>query len=258
MRDQGLWDPFHRALPLHDWKKVEEPELDLFRSRIESLTESFKGRVAERKRIREFCLEGDGVLVIWGVPGIGKSALMAQVFTEIKAGITPGGDGADATYPAMMEYFIRRGTGSDSPDQFLRYLNKKLDTVFKLTGISVGNDTNEMWENLTKRLNQIGEKETPEPLVLFVDGLDECPDIRRFVPESRSWLRVIATSRPVQEVKDWARDWDREASDEMEIGPLGESDVRAMLYDVVNRYQEEFDHAYVEAVTRRSQGNPSM
>src|SRR6056297_2489678 len=106
-RDKELHEPFYSVFPVKEWiKEIEGTQLDQFRERIERLTEIFKGRTAERRRLKEYLLQGKGLLMIWGEPGIGKSALLAQVFREAKAGSAPedteGMDGG-SEYPPVIE-----------------------------------------------------------------------------------------------------------------------------------------------------------
>ena len=60
LRDKGLWQDFSEKLPLDEWKKIRNPDLDLFRERIEVLTTVFKGRVQERQAVRDFCQRTGG------------------------------------------------------------------------------------------------------------------------------------------------------------------------------------------------------
>jgi tetratricopeptide (TPR) repeat protein len=256
LRDRDLWEPFHEVLPLREWSRIMGAKLDLFRSKIETLTESFKGRSEERKHLKKFCLAGKGTCMLWGAPGIGKSALLAQVFKEMRAGITPEGDDEDVVYPSMIEYFIRRNTEYASRVKFLTYLNQKLDTLFSIQNIHVGQDESELSDNLIKRLNAIEDMGGKQDLVLFIDGLDEHPEMTRVIPDSRSWLKVIVSARPVEAVLDWWRGHDRERRSEETIGPMHEKDIRALLYGVVDKYQESFNETFVEEVKERSQGNP--
>ncbi len=109
---------------------------------------------------------------------------------------------------------------------------------------------------MTERLSRIGELEVDKKLVLFIDGLDEFTEIRRFIPESQKWLKIIISSRPVEEIIDWIRLRDRGNKTEMEIEPFSIADIRALLYDVVDKYQDGFNSKYIDKVAERSEGNP--
>jgi thioredoxin-like negative regulator of GroEL len=255
LRDAELWEPFHAHFPLKEWRKISSPEADFFRSRVDTLTESFKGRREERNNLLEFCMNGKGTLVVTGVPGIGKSTLLAQVFKEVKAGINSDGEMLKDAYPAIVEYFIRRDTETDSEMTFLSYLNKRLDALFKLKGFLYGNTKEEMAENLAARLNRI-EDSGWSRLVLFIDGLDEGPDIARYIPESRPWLTFVCAGRPGEILDDFYQSRNIEQRDRMEVGPLSIKDIRALLYDVVDKYDRNLTKEYIEAVEKRSQGNP--
>ena len=258
-RDKQLWNPFHAALPLDEWKKVNTtPALELFRERIEALTEIFKGRQLEKSRLRAFCLTGEGNQMVWGPPGIGKSALLAQVFKEIRGGVDADGLPLDDTYPPILPYFIRRGTDSSTPERFLRHLCQQLDQLYGLKGMGMGNASAELYESLQKRLQAISEQPNPQKMVLFVDGLDEAlrfgSTILSYIPTARSWLSVLSASRQVPQVEEWYHR--REKRSEFQVTPLSQNDIRALLYEVVSKYDQGLTPAYIEAIAQRSQGNP--
>ena len=257
-RDRSLWDTFHDTIPITEWKKVSNPELDIFRERVEALTEVFKGRLVEKEMLRGFCLHGKGNQMVWGPPGIGKSALLAQVFREIRGGVDADGVQLEDQYPTIIPYFIRRGTETALPEKFLRYLCQQLDQVYGLKGMGLGNGTQELSESLHLRLQAISEQEAPQKVVLFVDGLDEGIEktisILRFIPTSKSWLSVLCASRQVPEVEKWYHG--RAHRQEFTVTPLCASDIRALLYEVVDKYDEGLSQEYIEKLEQVSAGNP--
>ena len=257
-RDKKLWDVFHDSLPIDEWKRVTDPKLDLFRERIEALTEVFKGRQQEKERLRAFCLAGKGNQMVWGGPGIGKSALLAQVFKEIRGGVDADGVSLEGEYPHILPYFIRRGTETSMPERFLRHLCLQLDVMYELKGFGLGNSTGELSESLNLRLQQLSEQEETKRLVLFVDGLDEAlggnTTILRFIPTPKKWLTVLCASRQVPEVEEWYNR--REHRDAFGVTPLSIFDIRALLYEVVDKYDEGLSQEYVTAIAAVSQGNP--
>ena len=120
-REKDFYREFHEYLPLHEWKKTGNSD---FTQRIEELTETFKGRIAERAKIHDFVLsKSKGYLSIQGNPGIGKSALIAQVFKEIKSS-------KEVKQVHCIESFIRRGTQQADVDYLLNYLIKRTAEVF--------------------------------------------------------------------------------------------------------------------------------
>lgn len=248
--------PFYDVFPIRDWNRVSGIELDIFKAHIEALTEYYKGRLDERHTIREFCLNGKGTFMVWGLPGIGKSSLIAQVFREIRAGINPEGHLSDTKYPPIIEYFIRRGLITAKKEHFLRHVCQKLDHIYRLGGIPIGDTAGEMRENLIKRLNAIESVPGFSEFVLFVDGLDEGFEIAEYLLESRKSMKLIILSRKPDEVRKWSLTFDRENFRELTLGPLASNDIRALLAEVTDRYQDNFNEEYLQAVRERSEGNP--
>ena len=263
-RDSSLYDPFLQRLPLRAWRQAAGPDLDDVTEQVEALTDTFKGRREERARLRDFVANGEGTLMVFGAPGIGKSTLLAQVVKEVEAGIDAdgrpltGSDGTPIDPPPVIAYFIRRAEGSDDPVTLLRSLCRQLDRCYGVQGIGMGNDSVTLQENLRARLQAIQDQAsgTPERTVLLIDGLDEAPDLGRYIPAARGWLPVIVASRETPEAESFYESRHRETRSRMTLGPMGTADVRAMLYDGVSKYDPDFTEAYVEAVTERSEGNP--
>ncbi|WP_022836932.1 ATP-binding protein [Salisaeta longa] len=263
-RDSSLYDPFLQRLPLRAWRQAAGPDLDDVTEQVEALTDTFKGRREERARLRGFVANGEGTLMVFGAPGIGKSTLLAQVVKEVEAGIDAdgrpltGNDGKSIDPPPVIAYFIRRAEGSDNPVTLLRSLCRQFDRRYGVQGIGMGNESVTLQENLRARLQAIQDQAsgTPERTVLLIDGLDEATDLGQHIPAARGWLPVIVASRETPEAESFYESRHRETRSRMTLGPMGTADVRAMLYDGVSKYDPDFTEAYVEAVAERSEGNP--
>lgn len=256
-RDRDLWEPFHERIPLKAWSLEAAHGLDHLRAEIETLTESFKGRHEERRAIKTFCLDGRGSLLVWGAPGIGKSALLAQTLNEIKSGFGPD-DALGTEYPPVAEYYIRKDWHTEKEDAFTRSVAAFLDDTYPLPHMLAGSTPDERAQRLRARLALIDAMEEPRRSVLFVDGLDENPDLLPLIPTPRRWLAVVLASRQVAVVEAWYRGWCRDAArrSKINVEPLTPPDVRALLYDVADKYQEAFTDTYVLEVAHRSEGNP--
>jgi len=92
-----------------------------------------------------------------------------------------------------------------------------------------------------------------------VDGLDEGTDetsmLESLPLEAPDKVSLVYSSREIPEVR--ARIWtklDRERRSEFTVLRLGKGEVRALLYDFVNKYR--MTEAYLEQVIIKSQGNP--
>lgn len=256
IRDRELWGPFHERLPLDRWADVgAAPEEAAFRARIELLTERFHGRRRERENLHQFVADGNGTLLVSGSLGMGKSALVAQVLKELRAGIDAEGDPIGAAAPVVIEYFVRRGTLSEDPTYFLRHVGSRLDRAFELRPRPFGDDLPSAMTALGARLDEIGFG-PQKRLVLIVDGLDESPGIARCIPEARPAMAVICTGRKSSVTDAFYLSRDPASRIETSLGPLGPDAIRALLYEVSSKYDDGFTEAYVTAVGERSRGNP--
>ncbi len=253
-REKDFFQEFNTYLPLKEWKNSGSSE---FHQRIEELTETFKGRIQERLRIREFIEKKDkGYFSIQGNPGIGKSALIAQLFKDL-TNHTP-------KLPIkLVEYFIRRGTAQANSTYLLNYLLKATDTHFSEgKNIQAEGKTNwDLQQQLFAKWRAYGDANPKEKLVFFIDGLDEGVenDILRYLPrENFKDIIVIYGSRPGGH-KDIEAFWTElpvEYHQSLLLTGLSKNDIRALLYEVGNKYEIEKDSAWIDTVEKRSEGNP--
>ena len=251
-RDKEFFSEFHDYLPLNEWKQTSQNE---FAQRIEELSETFKGRLEEIKRIKAFINSNKkGYFSILGNPGIGKSALITQVFKEMK-------NHRDRPPIHLTVYFIRRGTLHAQPHYLLEYLIRKTDSFFK-EGQNIRPEARNNWELqqiLFDKWRAYGQGEEKPALVFFIDGLDEGVEsgLLSFLPrEVFQNILIIYASRPGGH-RDLQRFWNELPTVHHEIlklGGLKRQDIRALLYEVANKYK--LDDSWVNELERRSQGNP--
>ncbi len=268
-RDKDLATHLLERFPIHAWCKQAPAD---FVARVEELTETFKGRRAEIAELVQFCSgPSRGIRMVWGGSGIGKSALLArlvqilrwpEVVRQAELGDHMPQGTAEQPVPAsfqVLEYFIRRGEESGRTDFFLKNMCQRLDRISK-TSIPLGNTSEELRQGFKNRLLQLPEKlGFGERLVLFIDGLDEGADADGFLEslphELPKGIVLLYASRDIPAVR--RRVWDlldRERKSEVKLSGLQASDARALLSEVVSKYQ--IQDTYIQAVTTRSEGNP--
>ncbi len=249
--------------PLHEWREAS-PEAEDFRVTIESLTEQFKGRAAELAELVSFLGCERGLLVYWGAPGIGKSALMARAVQVLG---WPR-EARETAYPALpdvavdltvLPYFIRRDMGTNDAVLMLDCLCRRLDARWRL-GLGRGSNARELAQGLRNRLKGISERlKSHQRLVLIFDGLDEgagSEGMLHYLPKhAYPRILIVYASRPHAAVREGV--WqalDRDHRRQLTLGGLLQEDVRALLYEVADKYR--LDPAFVAAVAERSSGNP--
>jgi|GEM_PF-1664355 len=261
-RDVTVRQDLLRRYPIHDWCKRAPQE---FLDDIQSLTEDFKGRLTELNRILDFVMNHDrGFLVIWGGPGVGKSALLARAVQALKW--RPENRrlaGLNADYKLgqviVIEYFVRRSAKTDNITTLLDNLSSRIEIQFQ-TGIPMGDGFRDKAIRFMDRLRHVsGTLNHYARLVIMIDGLDEGADKPGFLEnlptEAPSGVVIIYTSRRLRVVDELVYErLDMNMRDSFTLTGLDSHDVRAMLDESVNKYAVRSE--YVEQVVSRSQGNP--
>jgi len=253
-REKAFYTEFHEYLPLHEWKKSGNNE---FFQRIEELTETFKGRMAEREQLLRFVENSNkGYFSIQGNPGIGKSALIAQFFKDVRAN-------EHLKHIHVVEYFIRRGTQQADIDYLLNYLIKRTDEVFP-QGREIraeGKMTFDVQNQLFSKWRQWAEHSQGKKMLFLIDGLDEGVenDVLKYMPrENFNNILIIYGSRPGghKTIDDLWATLPTGYHTPLLLEGLSKADIRALIYEVANKYEVERESAWIDAVQQRSQGNP--
>jgi len=253
-REKEFFKEFHEFLPLHEWKKTGNNE---FYQRIEELTETFKGRTLERERLLQFVRENHkGYCSIQGNPGIGKSALIAQFFKDLRAQ-------KELTDVQVVEYFIRRGTIQAQTEYVFNYLIRRTDELFA-PGKEIRAEGKAVWDlqqQLFAKWRLWGEQSAGKKLLFLIDGLDEGTEnnVVTYMPrENFEGVLIIFGSRPGghKTIEDLWTQLPTEHHTKLELVGLGREDIRALIYEVANKYEVERESAWIDAVQQRSQGNP--
>lgn len=253
-REKEFYQEFQNYLPLNEWKKSGTND---FQQRVEELTETFKGRVVEREKLLNFVSNHNkGYLSIQGNPGIGKSALIAQFFKDLKANET-------FKNIRVVEYFIRRGTSQAQTEYLFNYLNHKTDELFpKAKEIKAeGKMVFDLQNQLLNKWRLWAEHNNGNTILFLIDGLDEGVEnnLVNYLPrENFQNILFIYGSRPGghKSIDELWGSLPIENHIKLELGGLGKEDIRAMIYEVANKYELERESVWIDAVQVRSQGNP--
>ena len=237
-----------RALfpPLRDRLFPEWEGGDPLDQALDDLTESFVGRDDVLGDLLTFGREGKGTRLVTGPPGIGKSALLAELVKRARV---------EENGPHVLHDFLGKGPArvSSTPSEFLRRLADGLDRLSDHRHPN-GATVEERWRGIEERLAVLDAAPPPGGVLLVVDGLDEAPEVADYVPRDRPWLRVVASGRWVPAVTEFFESRHRERRERLDLPALPEAGARALLAQVVNRYNAKFD-PYVAEVLRVSEGN---
>lgn len=266
-RLKALYPPFLQRIPIDEWRG-SKADREPFRERIEALTETFKGR---RKELGEVCTWlrecQSGFRMIWGPPGVGKSALLARLTqilrwsNEVRSDAYPDLPMPEARVH-VVEYFLRRGEVSSRAAPMLDHLLAELNGRFGLS-IKPGSNELDKAKALRTALTAVsrGGLEDDERLLLLIDGLDEGdedPAVYSSLPKADlpDKVLVLYASRPQPMVEDriYSCLKPEESRSSQTLTGLTLEDTRALLSEFVSKY--DIQPAYVAAVLHKSEGNP--
>lgn len=197
-----------------------------------------------------------GYCSIQGNPGIGKSALIAQFFKDLRAQ-------KEITNVQVVEYFMRRGTIQATSEYVLNYLIRRTDELFA-PGKEIRAEGKAVWDlqqQLFAKWRLWGEQRAGKKLLFLIDGLDEGTEnnVVTYMPrENFEGVLIIYGSRPGghKSIEDLWTQLPVEHHTKLELAGLGREDIRALIYEVANKYEVERESAWIDAVQQRSQGNP--
>jgi len=253
-REKSFYDEFQNYFPLRIWKKSSQ---NLFDQQIEELTESFKGREDDLEVLKGFVRKKNkGYLSVLGNPGIGKSTLIAQFIKELRTD-------QDLKHVQVIDYFIHRGRNESRPETLLNYLIQKTDETFK-KGQNIRPEKNGIWhlqEILFEKWRLWSEHSKEKKLLILIDGLDEGVEnnLIGYLPrENFENVLMIYGSRPGghPEIIDFWPTLPVEHHTKLELGGLSKEDIRALIYEVGNKYEIERESKWIDTVLERSNGYP--
>lgn len=142
-------------------------------------------------------------MLIEAGPGMGKTALIAQLLHRYETETWQPGGAAVQNRPPLLYIFPRQEGGRHNPAHFLAALNSQLLEALDFPG-GVPTDADALSRQFTTLWGEAADRTRPErPLTLLVDGLDEIlPDEQGrtaadFLPTHLPpHVHVVVTSRP--------------------------------------------------------------
>jgi hypothetical protein len=244
IKEKDIYTDFMSIIRIDEWRNGVTDE---FQQKINELTEIFIGREKDLKLIDNFIISNSsGFLFITGNAGMGKSALIAMAIKSIQEK-----QNRDIKY---IEYFIKRG--SCNPRDFLLYMNSKLEAIAR-TGLPV--DERDLKNNFYNRLKQASKKLNGKKIVIFIDGLDEGIKeeinlLNDMINDVYPGILVVYSTRFNEDANDFYNNLPLGYKEQHMISGISEEDIRALLYEVTNKYELTMD--YIEEVKEKSAGNP--
>ena len=143
------------------------------------------------------------------------------------------------------------------------YLIRRTDEVF-----AVGKEIRAEGKMVFDLQNQLfakwrlwSEHSKGQKILFLIDGLDEGVenDVVTYLPrENFENILIIYGSRPGghKTIDDLWATLPTEYHTKLELYGLGKEDIRALIYEVANKYEVERESVWIDAVQKRSQGNP--
>ncbi|MGX6443605.1 AAA family ATPase [Neobacillus sp. K501] len=253
LTDDSSFKEFNEKIRINEWKMAENED---FKALIQQLSEYFYGRIDEIQQLKKFITnESKGYAFVYGHPGIGKSALMAKLLNEIRF----EQDQKDKRDVVTIEYFVRRNTIFADPSYFFDTLLEKLALAFPFVEIRPAGSLSEKKKCLHKTLQQISLNLNKQKLVILVDGLDEGREtglLEHLMTQAYDHVLIIYTGRPDDDVLQKERGLECK-QDPVVLEKLSSNEIRALLYNVTDKYQIFGKDEYFEnLILKKSDGNP--
>ncbi len=266
VRSKALRREFLRTLPIDQWRH-EMIKLDKysFLEWRQELLKFFIGRELQVQNIFSWIQGNERHLFIYGKPGIGKSALIAQVIE--KSNQKPPLEGFESY--DVIYHFFRRMDERCRYNQFLEGLVHRLK-VFYQRDCSLRGDLSEILDNLRRLLDRVAEElqNRKRELIIILDGIEDAIATGGyFILEQLPFLvstpqiRWILTghensNNPYYAIKSF---FEKRGISRLHLGSLTEQEVIAFLqesqmkYHLINHPQRD---RLVQLVVQRSEGNP--
>lgn len=245
---------FYQAIPLTTWK--DNFSKNPFDQRIQELTHSFQGRLAELDELKKFVFNNEkGYVVVNGNPGIGKSTLLAKLSQNLKEE-----DKNNSIHLIM--FFIKIDS---EPFYFLEYLIFWTRKILGEKYVDVSPMVSDMFqlkENLINNLRQWTNFRNGKKLIFIIDGLDEGIEngLIDFLPFTETFEGVLfiygSRKSGHPSLEKLFTNLPPEFHRYINLSGLTKKDIRALIYEVGNKYLIEKDSQWINSIETRSEGNP--
>lgn len=252
----------------------QETSVDATALRREEYVAGFIGREDEMKGILEFLgSHSCGFFIVWGGPGVGKGALLSKLENELsnenwrsclpqtsQASEYPGGA------RAILLTTLLEQSDSD-PTNLLVGLVGRLAHALGMS-MKASQEISVLKDTLKQLLNEASRKK--QPVILILDGLDEClrggeevsyllNSLPSHMPE---FSYLVLSSRPVPRVRNFWLSLDPLHRAELTLQGLPKESVQELLCRSWNKYEVLSHVSVVDAMcapapgSEDRQGNP--
>jgi hypothetical protein len=229
-----------------------------FKALIDERTKNFVGREFIFKAIDDFLNDikfPSGYIIISGEPGIGKTALLAQLVKQ----------------RGYVHHFNTVLQNIRSTDNFLANICAQLIVRYELKHSMLPPNATENSEFLSQLLSEVVEKGVDKPIVILVDALDEVGDVGRhqdinrlcLPPDLPDGVFFVVTKR--EEFDDRLSVGRRKDIYLKDDDPRNLKDVRQHIENFITEYRTDMilrikewditEDEFLDTITERSEGN---
>ena len=250
-----------------DWAALGELKDEIQRE-MKTLSSNFMGRSEELQRLADFIdSPSRRIMMVWGNPGMGKSALLARLAQLLQArdgqrhDLHPGIRWPDAEIKVVYHRLTR--DGAPSRDDICLSLIGQLDLIMP-PGRSQRRDS-DLSKRLRTRIREVSAgycSSMDKRLVLIVDGLDMGADtpglldaLPRTVPEG---VRLILSARNQRRLRYGFYDQidPPEIGQQYTLGGMSPQDTQLLLQAHVNKYALDPGGSEALQLQQQTAGNP--
>ena len=228
------------SLKQHHVKEVDY-YFDSIKADLEFHTKNFVGRSDIIQKINNFCQENQqGFFIIQGVPGQGKSALLANIVSDYN----------------FSHHFIKQGGIRANVSRFLQSLCQQIQKKYHINQTIPANydEIVEYFETLLQKISHEYLLPKDEYEVIVIDAIDELAEedretlkfLPRYLPEN---VYIILSSRPLHYLQHFSFQVPYHIYD---LEPLTKDEIKKLLL----RTSLDVSDNVVDNVQRISAGNP--
>lgn len=239
VRRPDLFDSFFNFFPLAEWSKIEIAPIDHFQEKLRLQAGNFVGRINEKNKILNFCRNENGVFLIVGSPGAGKTSLMIQAILEMQ----------DLKDPILTAgYFPRLANNENQEEMCAKDISVHLKDHYGIDSRHAA--------SLRELLDKIAVAAANRKIVFFVDDVQNVPGIMSEFFKVDKRFSLVAASRPSENVESLFEKIAPGKNIKMILPPIIDVEIRKIVNEMASKRKTRLEEVEIFKIIGRANGFP--